>query len=157
CISTPSPTARARSMNCSRSDVMPRVKTIGIAASALLLSTSLLASSTGAGTNSPLADAAERVDRAQVGALLRQRVDVNAPQGDGMTALHWAAYHDDAELVEQLVRAGAQVKAANRYGITPLSLACTNGNASIVELLLKAGADPNAALPGGETPLMTAA
>jgi uncharacterized protein len=105
----------------------------------------------------PLADAAEKLDRARVRALISQRVDVNAPQPDGMTALHWASYQDDLDLTTLLVRAGANVKAANRYGVTPLSLACTNGNGAIVELLLKAGADPNAPLPGGETPLMTAA
>ena len=106
---------------------------------------------------SPLADAAEKMDRPQIGALLKQRADVNAPQVDGMTALHWTAYHDDLEIAKLLVRAGANVKAANRYGVLPLSLACTNGNADMIELLLKSGADPNAPLPGGETPLMTAA
>jgi ankyrin repeat protein len=104
-----------------------------------------------------LADAAERRDRAGVLALLKQRVDVNAPQDDGMTALHWAAQHDDPEIADALLRAGANVKAASRYGITPLSIACTNGNAAMIDRLLKAGADPNAPLPGGETPLMTAA
>lgn len=107
-------------------------------------------------SNAFLADAAERLDRARVRTLLKQRVDVNAPQVDGMTALHWAAYHDDLQILEWLVRAGADVNAANRYGVTPLSLACTNGNAAIVELLLESKADPNALLPGGETPLMTA-
>ena len=82
---------------------------------------------------------------------------MNAAQADGMTALHWAAYHDDLETAKLLVAAGADVKAANRYGVTPLSLACTNGNAAMVELLLDAGADPNATLRGGETALMTAA
>jgi ankyrin repeat protein len=82
---------------------------------------------------------------------------VNAPQSDGMTALLWAAYHDDRETAELLMRAGANVKVANRYGVTPLSLACTNGNDALVTALLKAGADPNGLLPGGETPLMTAA
>ncbi len=82
---------------------------------------------------------------------------MNAPQADGMTALHWAVYHDDPQMAEQLLRAGASVKAATRYGVTPLSLACTNGGDVLVEMLLKAGADPNLALPGGETPLMTAA
>jgi len=104
-----------------------------------------------------LADAVEARDAASIRALLEQRFDVNAPQVDGMTALHWAAYHDDLTTVELLVRAGANVKAANRYGVTSLSLACTNGNDAMVRLLLKAGADPNTALAGGETALMTAA
>jgi ankyrin repeat protein len=121
---------------------------------ALLLATVALH---GAGSSALLADAAERMERSKIRALLKQRVDVNTPQADGMTALHWATYHDDVELVTLLVRAGANVQAANRYGVTPLSLACTNGDGAMVEMLLKAGADPNAALPGGETPLMTAA
>ena len=107
--------------------------------------------------SSLLADAAEKMDRTRIRALLKQRVDVNTPQVDGMTALHWATYQDDLEIAKLLVRTGANAKAANRYGVTPLSLACTNGNGAMVELLLKAGADPNASLPGGETPLMTAA
>jgi ankyrin repeat protein len=110
-----------------------------------------------AGSEAVVADAAEKMDRTAVRALLQRRADVNAPQADGMTALHWAAYHDDLETATLVVRAGANVKAPNRYGVTPLSLASTNGNEAMVELLLTAGADPNAALPGGETPLMTAA
>lgn len=105
----------------------------------------------------PLADAAEAKDWARVAALLEQRASVGAPQADGMTALHWAVYHDEASAVDRLLRAGASATAASRYGVTPLSLACTNGTRTIVEALIKAGADPNASLPGGETPLMTAA
>jgi ankyrin repeat protein len=107
--------------------------------------------------DAPLADAAERSDRARVRSLLGQRVDVNQSQADGMTALHWAAHLDDLETATLLLDARADVKAANRYGVTPLSLACTNGNGSIVERLLEAGADPNTTLRGGETVLMTAA
>jgi len=109
-----------------------------------------------AAADATLADAAEKSDWARVRALISQRVDVNVPQADGMTALHWAAYYDDAATADLLVRAGATVKAANRYGVTPLSLACTNGSGTLAGLLLKAGADPNGALPGGEAPLMTA-
>jgi ankyrin repeat protein len=83
--------------------------------------------------------------------------DVNRAEPDGMTALHWAAYHDDVATAKLLLAAGANVRARNRYGVTPLSLACTNGDTALVELLLGAGAEPNAPLRGGETPLMTAA
>jgi len=130
------------------------VKRFCICGLVLLFST---ASVRGVGPEAVLADAAERMDRTAVRALLQQRVDVNTPQIDGMTALHWAAFKDDLETSELLVRAGANVKAANRYGVTPLSLACVNGNGEMVEQFLKAGADPNTALPGGETALMTAA
>jgi ankyrin repeat protein len=130
--------------------LLQRITTYGIT---LLLSTV----SAHAASDAPLADAAEKMDRSRVRALLAQGIDVNAPQIDGMTALHWAAYQDDVEIAELLMRAGANVKAVSRYGVTPLSLACTNGSDVMVERLLKAGADPNAPLPGGETPLMTAA
>jgi ankyrin repeat protein len=120
---------------------------------AILSVTSLI----GANYDTRLADAAKQMDRAAIHALLKQRIDVSAPQIDGTTALHWAANQDDLETANLLIRAGANVKAANRYGVTPLSLAATNGNGPMVELLLKAGADPNTTLPGGETALMTAA
>jgi ankyrin repeat protein len=110
-----------------------------------------------AAIDSRLADAVEKLDRTSIRTLLRQRVDVNAPQVDGMTALHWAAYQDDLETAKLLLKAGAKAKAENRYGVTPLSLACQNGNGDLVELLLAAGADPNTTLRGGETALMTAA
>lgn len=104
-----------------------------------------------------LADAVERRDKAAVDALLAQRVDVNTPQADGATALHWAAHWDDLPTIDRLIRAGANVNAANENGVTPLSLACENASASVIARLLEAGADANAALSSGETALMTAA
>src|ERR1043166_1046532 len=106
---------------------------------------------------SPFADAVEKSDRTTIRTLLKQHADVNAPQADGMTALHWAAYLDDLETTKLLLEARADVKATNRYGVTPLSLACQNGNAAIVKALLEHGADPNTTLRGGEAALMTAA
>ena len=124
-----------------------------LALTVLLLGLASAASSIAA--ESRLADAAEKSDRATIRTLLKQRADVNAPQADGMTALHWAAYRDDLETAKLL--ASANANATNRYGVTPLSLACQNGNTAMVELLLRQGADPNTALRGGETVLMTAA
>jgi ankyrin repeat protein len=105
-----------------------------------------------------VADAAQKADVAAVRSFLQQKADVNQPQEDGTTALHWAVRQDNLELVNLLIGAGANVKAANRFGLTPLSVACLNGNPLTIEALLKAGADTNTALSEqGETPLMVAA
>ena len=105
---------------------------------------------------SRVADAVKNQELARVQVLLDEGADINAPQGDGATALHWAAYWDDQETARLLVAAGATVGSTNELGVTPLWLACNNGSAAMVETLLTAGADPNAALPSGETVLMTA-
>jgi ankyrin len=109
------------------------------------------------GADLRLVDAAKNGDGGVLRALLKQGADVNVPEPDGTTALHWAAYWDDGESADLLIRAGARVNAANDLGATPLWAACENGSAAMVERLLQAGADPNAALLSGETPLMTAA
>src|SRR5262245_5215740 len=72
-----------------------------------------LAVSTAAAERAPVADAAERRDTALVRTLLEAKGDANAAQIDGTTALHWAAYNDDAEMAALLVRAGANVDAVN--------------------------------------------
>jgi uncharacterized protein len=111
-----------------------------------------------AGSDSRLADGAMTGDRAAVKSLLQQKVDVNAPQGDGATALHWAASNEDLEMVKLLLAAGANVNAATRDGgVTPLFMACTSGNAAIIEALLNAGASAKSTKPNGTTALMTAA
>ena len=89
---------------------------------------------------------------------MRQGDDVNAAQGDGMTALHWAATHGDAELAEVLLYAGANVRATSRLGrYTPLHVASETGAAAVVRLLLARGADATAATSTGATALMLAA
>ena len=105
---------------------------------------------------SDVADAAMRGDVAAVRALVVKKADVNAPQGDGATALHWAVYRGNKELLDVLLRAGANPKLANRAGSTPLWLASINGDASAIGALLAAGADANEKLPLGRTPLMAA-
>src|SRR5580765_169747 len=81
-------------------------------------------------------------DIESVRALLKQGIDVNAAQGDGATALHWAVHRDDLALADLLIRSGARANAANDLGATPLHLACTNRSAPMVERLLAADADP---------------
>jgi ankyrin repeat protein len=121
----------------------------------LILTVALTAALGAAG--SEVADAVMRGDAAAVRALLIQKVDVNAPQADGTTALHWAVYRDDLTLADLLIRAGANLGIATRDGVTALSLASSNGNAAMVAALLEAGANPNEALPTGKTNLMLAA
>ena len=124
---------------------------------AVVISALTAVSVTAAADDQQLVEAAKRNDTAAIRVLLAERVDVNIPEVDGTTALHWAVHHDDPDLVDQLLRAGARVSAQNRYGIEPLSIACLNGNAVIVDALLEAGADPDSSQPEGETALMTAA
>lgn len=109
------------------------------------------------GAGSKLADAVKDGGRAGAIALLKQHADVNGPEPDGTTALHWAVRQDDREMADRLIKAGANVKATNRYGVTPLYLACVNGSAPMIAKLLDAGADANAATTEGETALMTVA
>src|SRR5258708_2358202 len=111
-----------------------------------------------AGTDgSRVADAAMAGDRAAVRALLTSGDDVNAAQGDGMTALHWAARHGDVDLIRMLVAAGANVKATTRLGNhTPLLMACEIGSAGAIEALLAAGADLKGTTASGVSPLMFA-
>src|SRR5579883_805272 len=109
-----------------------------------------------AASQSGIADAAMRGDTTAVRLLIQQHSDVNLPQADGATALHWAVYRDDLTTVQLLLRAVANPKAVNREGASVLSLACINGNAAIIEALLKAGADANEHLANGETPIMLA-
>lgn len=104
-----------------------------------------------------LVEAVKSRDRAAARALVDERVDVNAPQADGATPLHWAAHWDDLETADLLIAAGARVDAANDYGVAPIALASTNGSLAMVERLLGAGADPNAADEHGAAPLMFAA
>jgi uncharacterized protein len=110
------------------------------------------------GAGADAADAAQRKDTASLRALLNKRINVNTPQADGTTALHWAVHWNDLEAAKLLLRAGANPGVKNRFGASPLSEAVTTGNTELVAALLEAGADATAlTTPDGETVLMTAA
>ena len=99
---------------------------------------------------SPVADAVMRGDSARVRVLIKQGLDVNAAQPDGMTALHWAAQRGDAGGAQMLMYAGARVDAVTRNGnYTPLHLAARNGRTAAVKALLAAGADVHAVTTTG--------
>lgn len=106
---------------------------------------------------SPLVEAVKAGDVPQVRALIKTGADVRQPEGDGATALHWAAHRDSVELVRLLLDAGAPAHAANDLGVTPLHLAAATGNAATIKLLLDKHANANAVTASGVTPLMEAA
>ena len=127
---------------------------VSAVAAALLLATATFAHAL---AEPDLIAAVRTGDLAAARDLIASDADPDAPQGDGATALHWAAHRGDVAAAALLIEAGADVNAANRLGATPLWLAASSGNAPIVEALLEAGANPNVTLRMGETPLMSAA
>jgi len=127
--------------------LLPLIRTIFI---------SLLCELAGGAFAAGFSEAVEKQDWETVSEQIVAKADLNATQPDGTTALHWAAYHDRADVVTKLLAAGAKAEVANSYGITPLLIACQNGNAEIVKALLAAGADVQATQRGGESALMVA-
>ena len=106
----------------------PSVRLFVAAFSVLVVASGVAA----APTDLRLVQAVKNRDVALVRDLLKARspkVDVNAAQGDGATALHWAAHRDDLTIADLLIRAGARATVANDLGATPLHLACTNRSA----------------------------
>ena len=132
---------------------LPVARTGAIASLIILVASSTLL----AESDRRVVEAAKARDLATLRTLIAARADVTVAQGDGATALHWAAHWDDAAIAEPLISAGADVNAADDHGVTPLALACLNGSDTMVARLLSAGANPSVASVVGETPLMIAA
>src|SRR5512134_547895 len=100
------------------------------------------AGSMAAAVEAPLAVAAMHEDLAEVRTLLAGGADPNTPQGDGMTALHWAAERGQPEIAAALLAGGARVSATTRLGAyTPLHLAARRGHDAVALPLIAAGAD----------------
>jgi len=105
----------------------------------------------------PLVEAVKSGDRDAAMTLIAQRADVNLPEADGTTALHWAVQRNDLELVTRLIRAGAKVDVKNDYGATPMSEAAIVASAPLLEALIEAGADVESPNADGQTALMVVA
>ncbi len=88
-------------------------------------------------------------------ALLRQpRLDIDAPNAVGETALMMAALKGHTDWARRLMERGAKV---DKDGWTPLHYAASGPERAMVELLLDKGARIDARSPNGSTPLMMAA
>ncbi len=88
--------------------------------------------------------------------MIRAGADVNDPQPDGTTPVHWAVYGVDHELLQALIAKKAKVDVTNEFGSTPLAEAARLADATMVKMLLDAGSGPEGANEDGETALMVA-
>jgi ankyrin repeat protein len=136
---------------------MMRRRLGSVALAALVLAAQAGTMAAGA-IEAPLAAAAMREDLTEVRTLLARGADPNTPQGDGMTALHWAAERGQADIAAALLAAGARPSATTRLGAyTPLHLAARRGHEVVALRLIAAGADVSAVATTGVTPLHLAA
>ena len=123
-----------------------------ILAAAFTLSTAAVAQ-----TTDSLADLVQAGKRDAALELVRLGANVNEAQGDGTTALHWAVYNVDTDLVKLLLSREANPDVTNNFGSTPLTEAVKIANVEIVKQLLEADADPDGVNQDGQTALMLAA
>ena len=107
--------------------------------------------------DSRLADLVQAGEDAAALKLISSGADVNAPQGDGATALEWATYRLDTNLVRSLLQHHANPNIANSFGSAPLTEAVKANSAELVGMLLDAGAGAEAPNADGQTALMLAA
>lgn len=94
---------------------------------------------------------------AVLAAITSPDLDVNAADPDGSTALLWATYAADHELVKALLKRGARANVTNNYGAAPLTEAAKLSDLELVRMLLDARADVNSPNQDGQTALMLAA
>ena len=133
-------------------------RTRGLAIAAIaLLSLGAAAASMAAPGQETLVDLIRAGNReAVLAAITSPDIDVNVAEPDGSTALLWATYKVDHELVRALLKAGAKANITNNYGATPLTEAVKLGDVDLVRMLLEARADPNSPNQDGQTALMLA-
>jgi uncharacterized protein len=129
---------------------------LSIRLAAALLSLGTVFSTTAIGQET-LADEVRSGQReAVLAAITSPDIDVNATDADGSTALLWATYKVDHELVRALLKAGAKPSIANHYGAAPLTEAAKLSDVDLVRMLLDAHADPNSPNQDNQTALMLA-
>ncbi|KAM8889750.1 ankyrin-3-like isoform 10-T10 [Synchiropus picturatus] len=88
---------------------------------------------------------------------LKNGVDINICNQNGLNALHLASKEGHVEVVAELIKQGANVDAATKKGNTALHIASLAGQTDVVKELVTNGANVNAQSQNGFTPLYMAA
>ncbi|XP_054860231.1 ankyrin-3-like isoform X20 [Amphiprion ocellaris] len=88
---------------------------------------------------------------------LKNGVDINICNQNGLNALHLASKEGHVEVVAELIKQGANVDAATKKGNTALHIASLAGQTDVVKELVNHGANVNAQSQNGFTPLYMAA
>uniref|UniRef100_A0A8D3BRI5 Ankyrin-3-like n=1 Tax=Scophthalmus maximus TaxID=52904 RepID=A0A8D3BRI5_SCOMX len=88
---------------------------------------------------------------------LKNGVDINICNQNGLNALHLASKEGHVEVVAELIKQGANVDASTKKGNTALHIASLAGQTDVVKELVTHGANVNAQSQNGFTPLYMAA
>ncbi|XP_058987851.1 ankyrin-2 isoform X9 [Musca domestica] len=88
---------------------------------------------------------------------LKNNIDINTSNANGLNALHLASKDGHVHVVSELLRRGAIVDSATKKGNTALHIASLAGQEEVVKLLLQHGASVNVQSQNGFTPLYMAA
>ncbi|XP_077114962.1 ankyrin-3 isoform X48 [Ranitomeya variabilis] len=88
---------------------------------------------------------------------LKNGVDINVCNQNGLNALHLASKEGHVEIVSELIQRGVDVDAATKKGNTALHIASLAGQTEVVRVLVTNGANVNAQSQNGFTPLYMAA
>ncbi|XP_059518617.1 ankyrin-3 isoform X3 [Myotis daubentonii] len=88
---------------------------------------------------------------------IKNGVDINICNQNGLNALHLASKEGHVEVVSELLKREANVDAATKKGNTALHIASLAGQAEVVKVLVTNGANVNAQSQNGFTPLYMAA
>jgi ankyrin repeat protein len=132
-------------------------KTAGALLAALAVALGLVFGGAAQAADDSLAALVRAKDHDGAVALLAKGADGKSREVDGTTALMWACYNGDADLVERLLEAGADVSVVNDYGASALQVAAVVADPRIIRDLIKAGANPDSPSPEGQTALMVVA
>jgi len=88
-----------------------------------------------------LMNAAQNCDIQAIEALAKEDVDIDKPDNNGRTLLHWAALHNDPDAITALLERGANIEAKDIQDWTPLYLATYYNYCKAIQTLIENGAN----------------